>query len=101
RVEHRAVGDVDAGDEQVAAVEADAEARMGFERVEERCELVDRAADRAAGARRVLEQQPRAVVAELEHRPERWYCAFEPGVESGAEVRADVDDDSFGLDRAG
>ena len=50
RVVGRRVGDVDARDPEVAGVEAEPEPRMAVEPVDERGELVDRAADRAAGS---------------------------------------------------
>ena len=61
------IADVDSRDVEVAGVEADAEPRVAVERVDERRELVDRAADRAAGAGRVLEQEPRLLGAAVEH----------------------------------
>ena len=51
--------DVVAGGVEVARVEADAEPRMAVEPLEQRLQLLERAADRAAGAGRVLHQQPR------------------------------------------
>ena len=44
------IGDVDARDPEMAGVEAEPQARVAVEPVDERRELVDRAADRAAGA---------------------------------------------------
>src|SRR5919197_736521 len=62
-VERGSLCHVDAGDVEVARVEAEAEALVPSERVEEHRELVDRTADRSAGPRRVLHQEPRALVA--------------------------------------
>ncbi len=49
------VGHVDARDPEVAGIETDAEVRVPPEPIDEDGKLVDRAADRAAGAGRVLE----------------------------------------------
>src|SRR5215831_2894754 len=92
------IGHVDTGDVEVTRVEADAEPLVPVERVEQDRELVDRAADRAARAGGVLHQQPGAVVAVLEHLSERRDGTIEPGLEAGAEMRADVDDDAVGVD---
>ncbi len=56
RVERRGVGDIDARGPPVAGVEADTESRVTVDGVDERGELVERAADRATGARAVLQQ---------------------------------------------
>src|SRR3954463_2844140 len=85
----------------MARVEADAEAWMTVESFVDRCELVDRTADRAAGAGGVLHQQPRRVVAELEHLLDRRENTLQSLLEAGTEVRADVDDDGVRADRAG
>ena len=66
RVQGDLVGDVDTGHPPVARVQADPEARMPVEAVEDRRELVDRPADRAARAGRVLEHEPEPVVGQLE-----------------------------------
>ena len=93
RVERGAVGHVVAGGVQVARVEADAEPLVAVERVDELRELVDRAADRAAGAGRVLDQQPRVALAALRGSSSaRCTTRFMRGVEPAAEVRADVED---------
>ena len=84
----------------MARVEADAEPRMAVEPLDQRRELVERAADRGARAGRVLHQQPRVALAALEDPLERRDRPLEPGLEAGAEVRADVEDDAVGLDRA-
>ena len=63
-------------------------------------ELLDRAADRPPGAGGVLHQQPGLVRGELEHLLHRGHDAFEPMLEAGAEMRADVEDDGVGADRA-
>ncbi len=101
RVERRRVGDVDPDDVPVARVEADPEPRVVVEAVVDRGELVGRAADRAAGAGRVLHQEPEVVVRQLEQLPQRGNDPLEPGLESGAEMRADVEDDALGPDRVG
>ena len=74
---------------------------MPVEALVDRRELVDRAADRAAGAGRVLHQEPRRVGAELEHLLHRRQHALEAGFEPAAEMRADVEDDAVRADRAG
>jgi hypothetical protein len=56
RGEDRRVGDVDSRHPQVAGVQAEAEARVAVEAVDEDGELVHGAADRPAGSGRVLEQ---------------------------------------------
>ena len=56
--------------------------------------------DRAAGAGRVLEQEPRRVGAELEHLAQSGHAALHARLEARAEVRADVEDDAVCLDRA-
>ena len=85
----------------MARVEADAEPRVPVERVDEDRELVDRAADRAAGAGGVLEQEPGRVGAAVEHLSSAGTQRSTPAFKPGAEVRADVEDDAVGLDRAG
>ena len=94
------LADVDAGDEEVAGVEADAEALVAVESGDDRRQLLERAADRTAGAGRVLEQEPGRVRAVLEHLAQSGHAALEPGVEARPEVRADVEDDAVRLDRA-
>ena len=101
RVELAAVGDVVAGGEQVARVEADAEPRVGVESVVERGQLLERAADRAARACGVLHAEPGRVVAVLERLGQRRRDPLDRGLEPRAQVRADVEDDGLGLDRAG
>ena len=95
------VGDVVARGVQVARVEADADARVAVEAVDERGELVDRAADRVARAGRVLDQQPGVVRAALEALLQCGHDAFQPLVEAGALVGADVEDHAFRADAAG
>ena len=73
---------------------------MAVEPLVERRELLDRAADRAARAGGVLHQQPRRVVRELEHLLHRRQHARHARLEAGAEMRADVEDDAVGSDRA-
>ena len=83
----------------MARVEADAEALVPARGLEQRHELVDRAPDRAAGAGRVLHQQPGAVARELEHLVERGNDAPDADVHPGAEMRAHVEDDGVRVDR--
>src|SRR5437588_1581498 len=99
-VERFGVGDVDTGDVPVAGVQADAEPPVSPERVEDHGQLVDRAPDRPPGARRVLHQHPRPLVAAVEHLLERGDDTLETDLEPGAEVRADMEDHPFGVDRA-
>ena len=96
-----AVADVDAGDVEMAGVETDPEPRMPAERVDEQRELVDGAADRAARAGRVLEQEPGRLARAFEHLLERRNTPLEAGLEAGAQVGADVEDDPVRLDRDG
>src|SRR4051812_41146262 len=97
-VDDLALRDVDARDEQMARVEADAEAPVPVARVKELRELVERAADRAARACGVLDQKPRRVGAELERVVDRRNGALHACLEPGAEVRADVEDDAVRVD---
>ena len=76
------VGDVDARRVPVAGVEAEPEPRVMVERVVDRGELVGRAADRAAGAGRVLHQQPEVVGRQLEQLAERGNDLLEAGLEA-------------------
>src|SRR5829696_750862 len=92
--------DLDPRHVEMARVEADPQPRMALEGVEDDGELVDRAADRAAGAGRVLEQEPRRLGAAVEHLAERGQRALQARLEAGAEMGADVDDDSVRFDRA-
>jgi glutamyl-tRNA synthetase len=69
--------------------------------IDENGELVDRAADGAAGSGRVLEQKPGRVRAPLEYSLDGGEHAHEPCLEPRPEMRADVEDDPVGLDRAG
>jgi hypothetical protein len=101
RVQRGSVGHVAARHVQVARVQADAEPRVGVEALVQKRELVDRASDRPAGAGGVLHQQPGRVRAAVEHVPHRRLDALDAGFEPGAEVRADMEDDAVGLDRAG
>ena len=94
-------GHVDARDPEVAGIEADAEVRVSSEPIDEDGELVDRAADRTAGAGRILEQEPSRIRAPVEHTLDGREHALESRFEAGPEVRADVEDDPVGLDRAG
>ena len=99
-VERRPIDDVDAGRVPVAGVEAEAERSVTGERVEEGLQLGRRAAHRAAGAGGVLEQEPGSVAASLQQLAQHGHGALDARVEAGAQVRADVEDDSLGLDRA-
>jgi hypothetical protein len=85
----------------MAGIEADTEPFVAPDSVHDQHELVERASDRSAGAGRVLDEEPRAFVAALEHLLDRRHRPFEAGVEAGAEMRADVEDDPVRLDRAG
>src|SRR5919198_345802 len=100
-VELLPLGHVHSRHEEVARVEADPELRVRVEAVEERRQLVERAADRPARARRVLHQEPDPVAAEFEQLPHRAADALDARVEPGAEVGADVEHDCVGLDPAG
>ena len=84
----------------MARVETDSEAGVAVEPLPEGRELLERAADRAAGARRVLHQQPRLVRAELEHLLHRGQDALEARLEAGAEMGADVEHDPVRADPA-
>src|SRR3954465_14161154 len=85
-VELLLTSDVVTGDVEVAGVEADAEALVLPECAVERGELVDRASDRVAGARRVLDQEPGRLRAPLQDLTERRDGARQPGLEAGALV---------------
>src|SRR5205085_6755334 len=64
-------------------------------------ELHERAPYRATGAGGVLHQEPgRGALAALEQLAHRLHDPLQARVEAGAEVRADVEDDRVGLDRA-
>ena len=84
----------------MARVEADAEARVPFEPVVDRRELLERAADRGAGPGGVLHQQPGRVGAALEAAPQRRDDPLEPRLEARAEMRADMEDDRLRVDPA-
>src|SRR6266540_4088597 len=84
----------------MSGVETDAESLVSLERVEDDGELFDRAPDRSPGARRVLHQQPRSFVAPVEDLCERRDDTIEARLETGAEMRAHVEDDGVRLDRA-
>jgi len=95
-VEHRVVGDVDARHVPVAGVEADPEAWVVVERGVNGAELVGRAPDRAARPGRVLHQQPEVVCRQLEQLAQGGDDLLEADLETGAEVRADVEDGTLG-----
>src|SRR2546421_4583002 len=99
-VELLTLRDVVAGGVEMAGVEADAEPLVSTQGVVERRELVDRAADRIAGAGRVLDQQPGGLRATFERLSQRRHSALQADLEAGALVRADMEDDPVGLDRA-
>src|SRR6266550_3359763 len=84
----------------MARVETDAEALVPSERGEDGGELVERAADRPAGARGVLHQQPGSVVAAVEHLLDRRHEPLQAGLEAGTEMRAEVEDNRLGLEHA-
>ena len=98
-VERRGIGDVVARRVQVARVEAEAEPGVPPEPVDDHRQLVDRAADRSAGARGVLDQEPRPAVARVERGLERGRDAIERRAESRAEMGADVEGDAVCVDR--
>ena len=85
-VERRSIGDVDAGDEQVAGVEANPQALVAAERVEDDDELVERPADRPACT---------GLVVHDERLPEHGYelCRHHPRGELGSLSRRLGDDD--------
>jgi hypothetical protein len=85
----------------MAGVETDAEVGIAVEPVDQGGELVDRSADRVAGPGGVLDQQPGGVGAALEALPERGNHTLQPSFESGALVRADMEDHAFRFDPAG
>ena len=93
-VELGPVGDVVARHVEVARVEADAEPRVPVERLVERRQLVDGAADRAAGAGGVLHQEPGVSEQRSSACAQRRHDALEARLEAGAQVRADVEDDA-------
>src|SRR6266480_2154918 len=90
--------DVVAGGVEMTGVEADAEPLVSAQGVVEGGELVDRTADRVAGAGRVLDQQPGGVRATFERLSQRRDSALQADLEAGALVRADVEDNPVGLD---
>src|SRR6266404_403485 len=73
---------------------------MSVQPVEQRLQLLERTADRPAGAGRVLDQKPRVAVAALKDLRQCAARAVQPGSEAGSEMRADVEDDTVGADRA-
>ena len=89
--------------EEVGGVEADAEARVAAGGVDHRAELVEVDAHGAAGAGRVLEQEPHLASPRLsvERAQQSRAHAFEAGLEAGALVRADVGDDRLGAELLG
>src|SRR6266550_4256835 len=88
--------DVDARNEEMTRVEANTEALVPPECSEDRGELVDRAADRPAGTRGVLHQDPCSVVAAVEQLFQRRDYSREAGLEAGAEMGAEVEDHRVG-----
>ena len=74
---------------------------MPVEPIHQHRELLQRAPDRAAGAGRVLHQEPgrlRAVLEDLLHGRDD---TLQPGLEARAEMRADVEDHPLRPDRRG
>ena len=84
RVHRRRVAHVDARDEEMTRVEADAEPFVSSERLEDDGELLDRSADGSTRACRVLHQQPRPVVAPVQHLSQGRHDALQADVESCA-----------------
>ena len=74
--------------------------RMAADGVGERGKLVDRAPDRPAGACGVLDAQPEPVSRQLEELAHRGRDDGDRPVEAVAEVRAGVEHDRVGVDRA-
>ncbi len=72
---------------------------MSAEAVEQRLQLTERAPDRPARAGRVLHAQPRVAHRPREHLLEGVDGSVEPGLEAGAEMRADVEDHGVRTDR--
>src|SRR5205823_1280367 len=89
------------GDIEMARVEAEPEALVCWQGFVESRELLDRAPDRSPGAGRVLHQQPGRLRATFERLAQCRHSALQTDVEAGALVRAHVEDDAVGLDRAG
>ena len=86
--------------EEMARVETDAEALVPPDRLEDRHELVERASHRSAGARGILHQQPRVLVAALEDLLDSRHDPGEARLEAGAEMGSDVKDHAVRPDRA-
>jgi glutamyl-tRNA synthetase len=99
--EHDGIGDVVPARVEVAGVEADPEPRMAVEHVEQAGELGDRASDRGARPGAVLHQEPGVRARPLEDPREGGCRPVEPGVQSGAEVGADVEYDGVGIECLG
>jgi hypothetical protein len=93
------IGDVVAGCVEVAGIEAEAEAWMSPEPVDDRRELVDGASDRSARAGRVLDEKVRLAGAPLERGLERCRHAIESAaLQPGAEMGSDMEDDAVRSD---
>jgi hypothetical protein len=101
RIERGRVGHVVPGCPEMAGIEADAEASMAPQPVDERCQLLERATDRPAGTGGVLDQEPRLVGTALQHLLDRGSRTLQARLEAGPEVRTDVEDDAVRVDRAG
>ena len=71
---------------------------MAVDRIRERRELGDRAADRPACTGGVLHAEPKVVGRQLEELPKRGLDERNGFVEPEAEVRAHVEDDGLGAD---
>ena len=99
-VDRGRIGDVVARGVEVAGVEADPEPRVAVERLERACASspIERPIVPPAPAEFSISSQV-SPSARVEDLLERGGDALEPGVEPGAEVRADVEDDRVGLDR--
>ena len=74
-------------------------AGVAIDRVRERRELGDRAADRPTSTCSVLHAEPEVVGRELEELAQRGLDERDGFVEPEAEVRADVEDNGLGADR--
>ena len=85
----------------MAGVEANPQALVAAERVEDDDELVERPADRPACTRRVLHQHPGAVVGAVKNLLDRRHDPFQPGLEASTEVGADMENDAVRVDGAG
>src|SRR6202044_1002064 len=88
---------------QVLCVDADAEAAIAVSGVDQRRDLLETAADRSSGSGRVLDQQSarcplQALLDLCEGLLERLGDPRHHGLEAGATMAADVEDDALGSD---